>query len=254
MLVLRFTIVPPPTRAIADLTEFLQRQPRVAAGWARRGTNYAESGDIEGGLRDCNKAVQLEPRNAYALALRADVYRLASRYREALRDANRAIEIKPDLPRAYQVKGRVYEERKDYQSAITQFTKVMKLLPKWPNPLVARAYSYAAFGNYRAALEVFRKGLRLFPNSARVHDGFAWLLATCPQDHWRDGKRAVGEATRECTATGRKDSEFIDTLAAALAETREFDQAIKRQQQAIEITPAYDRKDYELRLASYREH
>lgn len=238
--------------AIADLTKFLELSPRSAAGWAARGINRAEMGHIEQALRDCDQALRLEPRNALALALRADVYRLGDRFSEALRDADRAIALQPRLPRAYQVKGRVYEETKNYRSAVSQFNKVIKLAPTWQNGYTARGYSYAAMGDYRAALQDFRRAQRLAPKSPVVLNDLAWFYATCPDARWRDGKLAIKEATNACTITGWRDPDCLDTLAAALAETGQFDQAIRREQEAIKLSAKQSRASYEHHLLSYQ--
>lgn len=240
-------------KAIADLNEFVRRNPKVAAGWARRGIIHADSGDTKRGLSDCNQALKLEPRNAFALALRADIYRLDEKWDAALRDADRAINLEPGMGRAYQVKGRVYFETKRYADAVAAYTKVMQLSPNWPNGVMARGDAYAAAGNYRAALADFRAGMRRYPNSPRVHDGLAWFLATCPEAKWRDGPQAVREATQACEFTNWKDGDYIDTLAVALAEAGDFEQAIRREEQAIQRGPKDNQKTFAKRLALFRQ-
>ncbi len=69
-----------------------------------------------------------------------------------------------------------------------------------------------------------------------------------------DGKRAVESATKACELSNGKDPNSIDTLAAACAEAGDFDQAVKRQSQAIDLlTDAKEKEDFVTRLKLYRE-
>ena len=52
----------------------------------------------------------------------------------------------------------------------------------------------------------------------------------------RDGKKAVESATQACEMTNWNDPDMLGTLAAAYAETGDFDDAIKWQQKAVDLT------------------
>src|SRR5262249_49421907 len=61
----------------------------------------------------------------------------------------------------------------------------------------------------------------------------AQLLATCPDDKVRDGKRAVQYATTACELTDWKVPSCLETLAAAYAEAGQFEEAIRYQTRAL---------------------
>ena len=63
------------------------------------------------------------------------------------------------------------------------------------------------------------------------HNGLAWVLATTRFDQLRDGATAVVEANR-ATALARTAS-TLDTLAAAYAESGDFDKAVATQRDAL---------------------
>ena len=86
------------------------------------------------------------------------------------------------------------------------------------------------------------------------HNSLAWLLATQKDAGLRNGKRAVSHAQSavqiEATAA------HLDTLAAAYAETGQFDLAIATQQRAIDgLVPdnASVRRELRRRLQHYRQ-
>jgi TPR repeat protein len=71
------------------------------------------------------------------------------------------------------------------------------------------------------------------------HNGLAWVLATSRFDELRDGATAVVEAHR-ATSIARSAS-TLDTLAAAYAETGDFDNAVATQREALAALGADER-------------
>jgi hypothetical protein len=62
-------------------------------------------------------------------------------------------------------------------------------------------------------------------------------------------------AEKAVAATQRKNGGFLDTLAAAYAETRQFDKAVATQQEAIGLLQSEpEKKDYASRLKLYQEN
>lgn len=80
----------------------------------------------------------------------------------------------------------------------------------------------------------------------------AWRLATCSESSLRDGARALELAQVAVAASARTNASFLDTLAAAYAETGQFQQAVATQQEAMQVleSPA-EKADYASRLKLY---
>jgi len=60
-------------------------------------------------------------------------------------------------------------------------------------------------------------------------------LATSPDDKLRDGKRALKLATKAAESSGYETPHILSTLAAAYAETGDFENAAKWSQKAVEL-------------------
>jgi tetratricopeptide (TPR) repeat protein len=97
----------------------------------------------------------------------------------------------------------------------------------------------------------------LEPQHAETMNRMAWTLATWPADESRDGKAAIALATRACELTEYKRPLMVDTLAAAYAETGDFQSAVKWSEKALQlVTDAVseqNREAYSRALANYKE-
>jgi len=78
-----------------------------------------------------------------------------------------------------------------------------------------------------------REALRFEPEVSALSgslmwaNNLAWILSTNPDPKIRSGLEAVDWARKACKASGYRDPYTLDTLAAALAESGDFSEAIK---------------------------
>jgi hypothetical protein len=81
----------------------------------------------------------------------------------------------------------------------------------------------------------------------------AWMLATDPHSEVRNGREAVRYGEKAASGSKWKDSTILDSLAAAYAESGQFDQAISAEQQAMLLLKDVSAsRDYGLRLELYQ--
>ena len=90
--------------------------------------------------------------------------------------------------------------------------------------------------------------------SAVARNARAWFAATCAEAKYRDGTKAVQDATRACELTSWNDIEFLSTLAAAYAERGDFSSTITWQEKAIAIASQQQKPKLSGRLELFRAH
>ena len=93
----------------------------------------------------------------------------------------------------------------------------------------------AAQGNTRQAIEHLSRAVELDPDYVEALNHLAWILATGSDSKFRDGASAVKLAERACELTGDKHPLLLDALAAAYAESGEFDMARQTAKRAISM-------------------
>ncbi len=88
------------------------------------------------------------------------------------------------------------------------------------------------------AIVQYQKALQINPDSVHVLNHLAWLLATSPDAHLRNGVRAVQYAGRACELTHYGVIQLVGTLAAAYAEAGRYDEAMATAQKACALAAA----------------
>jgi tetratricopeptide (TPR) repeat protein len=172
----------------------------------------------------------------------------------AFRDVNEVLRSDPKFFPAYLVRAEIYLTRGKAQLAVEDCSAGLKVEPQFVDLAILRAIANSALHKYAESLKELDHVIALrSPRSSIMSWAFnqrAWLRATCPDAAFRDGKKALADAKRACSLTSNQESSYVDTLAAACAETGDFDSAIKYEQQAIKAGDTAYRRSH---LASFQQ-
>src|SRR5262249_12649940 len=159
-----------------------------------------------------------------------------------------AIRREADHAAAYRARAWVHRRRHDYERAIADYTELLRLAPDDVTAYNQRGMCWYFKGDHERALADHEQALSHAPHDAASNNSVAWLLATCPEDHRRNGARALELATRACELTEWRQATFLDTLAAAHAECGRFAEAVTWAEKAVGLAPESDRPEYQGRL------
>jgi len=133
-------------------------------------------------------------------------------------------------------KGRVDE-------AITYYQKALQINPDCSEAHNNLGEALCQKGKVDEAIVHFQKALENQPDNAEAHNNLAWLLATSPDAHVRDGVQAVKYAGRACELTHYGVTTLVGTLAAAYAEAGRYDDAIVTAQKACALAEKSGEQD-----------
>jgi tetratricopeptide (TPR) repeat protein len=91
-------------------------------------------------------------------------------------------------------------------------------------------------GEHDKAIADFEHVLPHYEEDQSVLNNYAWVLATSPDDELRNGKRALELASKAAELTDYQTPHVLSTLAAAYAETGDFENAKKWSAKSIELS------------------
>jgi tetratricopeptide (TPR) repeat protein len=124
-------------------------------------------------------------------------------------------------------------------AAVATWKELLRLTPNDPQVHAALALQYLIQKSPADASFYYREALRLKPHlSLDDHsylwaNNLAWMLATHRDPRLRNGAEAVHWAKQACEVDGYQQPDLMNTLAAAYAESGEFDEALKLSEKVI---------------------
>jgi serine/threonine-protein kinase len=222
---------------------------------SRAGFAFA-TGRCEAAIWDCTEALRLRPDFVDGYLSRAQVRMALSELDEALDDLTEAVRWSPDHAGAHLQRGQLFLAMARDHDALRDFDAVIGLNPEYAVGYYLRSYCWRRSRDHARQRDDLEQAVRLAPNLSGACNSLSWLLATCPDPIYRDGRRAVALGRRALeNAPELARAECLDTLAAALAESGEFAEAIASEREAISLMEDIDRRlNYERRLSLYDNH
>ena len=237
-----------------DYKESISINKRISDSHIGMSNIHLSQNDLEKALEFAERAVDIQPKNAVSLNHRGWVLYKLGKVDEAIFDLNRAINYAPRLQLAYNNRAVCQVALGNLEEAIEDYDRCIELSGGngTPTTLSNRAVAYEGQREYKKAMDDFEKAIELGESVPEVLNGLAWFLAVCPDGDFRDGEKAVEYAKKAVKISGDEDWNIIDTLAAALAEKGDFDEAVKEQEKAVKLAPEKEKSDYQARLKLYQ--
>jgi Flp pilus assembly protein TadD len=199
------------------------------------GSVLMQQGKTDEALAQWRHVLELDPLDAgvhnnlgVALSMKGQSQEAIRHYREALR-------LNPEFADAHNNLGVALERGDRLDEAIAEYREALRLDAGHAEAHNNLGRALVHRGRRAEAVVHYRQASTMRPNWVEPVNNLAWLLATDPDAGVRSGEEAVRLAARTCELTHYQQPEALDTLAAAYAETREFDQAAKVAQQGIDL-------------------
>ncbi len=195
--------------AVAEMYEFAQRTlqdalaiwPQSPGTWTFLAQVMQQRGALARAVQACDEALKLDPNSAEPKKLRPDLEHALEQQRAKIAELRQQVHTQPESP--------------ELVLALSQLL-------------------YAA-GQTADALDTLRQALARLPENAPLANALAWILATAPDAQLRDGAAALRWARVACKDESAPNPSYLDTLAAALAETGAFDEAAQAAERAIKL-------------------
>jgi tetratricopeptide (TPR) repeat protein len=170
---------------------------------------------------------------------------------EAMPEYREAVRLDPNSPSAHANLGNALVDQGELEQAVAAYHEAVRLEPTNADLWLRIGQLYEQMGRGDDALQSLETGLEVDPANAGILNQLGWLCATAGDPTLRDPTKALAYAQRAVEASEGKDANMLDTLAEAYFANREFDEAIKAEERALEIDPGLEA--YEKQLQKFRD-
>lgn len=259
--------------AMADLDRALAMEANNPAALLLRAENRLRKDDVDGARADVDSAMALQPGNGRGVFLRSIIAAQQQRYADAINDMKILVRNQPENTIWALQLGNYYQLDDRPRKAIEVASEILKRESDQWQALRLRGDAYLsinehdkAIADYEAALQIpvaTEEELETNPSamSAQSRSGLAnnlaWVLATSPKDELRNGEKALKYGTEAAELTEFKEPHILSTLAAAYAESGDFNKAIEWAEKAVNLGKDQGHEQLEQlekELDSYREN
>jgi tetratricopeptide (TPR) repeat protein len=224
--------------AITQFQQALQISPDLAEAHNNFGNALLQKGRVDEAIAQYQKALQINPALEGAYNNLGNALLQKGKVDEAIAQYQKALHFKPDYAEAHNNLGYVLLQKGRVDEAIACYQKALQIKPTFAEAHNNLGVALLQKGNVSEAIVHFQQAVQIEPGDPAAQNNLAWLLATCPQASLRNGNKAVELARQINELTGGKDPGILHTLAAALAETGRFSEAVETAQRALRLAGA----------------
>jgi tetratricopeptide (TPR) repeat protein len=229
--------------AMVHFQTALQINPDYADAHNNFGIALLRMSNVDEAMVHFQKALEITPDYADAHNNLGSALLQKGSVDEAITHFQTALQIKPDSAEASYNLGNALLQKGKVDEAMVYYQKALQINPADSEACYHLGSALLQKGRVEEAIAHFQRALQIKPDSVDVLNNLAWLLATCPDAHVRDGVQAVQYAGRACELTHYGVTIFVGTLAAAYAEVGRYDDAVAAGEKACALATAAGEQD-----------
>ena len=224
-----------------------------AENWYENGVSLLNSGKYEKAIKAFSLAIETLPHDYESFNKRGVAYIGAGDINKAVSDFTKAIELNPLFADAFSNRCAALCDRGNYEQAIEDCSSALEINPRSAKAYNNRGIAWNNKGYFEKAIDDYIRAVEINPGYADALNNLAWIYATCPDKRFRSGQKAVSYAEKAVKLS--PDPYYMDTLAAALAESNRFEEAAEVQEKVIAaIGENENTGKYSERLDLYEAH
>lgn len=197
-------------------------------------TSLQSQGRLEEAMQHYVFALKIDPKHAPSHCNLGVLLKVQGRITEAIKHYQKAIAADPEFGDAYTNLGNALASLGRHEDAIRHFHTALSIQPESAGARYNLGFHLQQIGRCSEALQHYGEVIRLQPDNVASHNHMAWIMATHSDPSVRNGAEAVRLAEIACRLSESKHHIPLDTLAAAHAESGDFDKALATAQLSLQ--------------------
>ncbi len=260
-------------KARPDLDKAIELNKRDSQALVLRSQVLFDLGEIDAARRDIGDALLIDPNAVEGIFMRAAIAAREQNYGAAIADMEILVRAFPTRESYVRQLASYYQLDDRPRLAIRLMDELIKKNKNGWRNLRLRGDARLSVGEHAEAIADYEEALKAISRLAKskkdegkskeadlpktddtaadepedvdevappeehagILNNLAWVLATSPKDDVRDGKRALEYALESSKLTSYKEAHILSTLAAAYAESGDFEKAREWSSKAVEI-------------------
>jgi choline-sulfatase len=223
------------TQALGLLEPAVRRSPESFVVVEALGKAYGIAEMYDFAQLTFQQALALWPQSAATWRFLAQVMQQRGALPQALRACDEALKLDPNSPEAAKLRPELERAAKQQQAKIAKLRQQVQTQPGAVESVLTLSEQLSASGRPAEAIRVLQDALSKTPDNANLANALAWIRATTPEEKLRDSREALNWARVACQGDNASNPAHLDTLAAALAASGAFDEAIQTAEHAMKL-------------------
>jgi tetratricopeptide (TPR) repeat protein len=238
------------SQAADDFATAVEYSP---SNWRHR-HNYAIAlalrGNYPKAIQQLEQTIKLNPQYANARFNRGELHFEMGNFKAAEQDYTQAIELTSDS-QYFNSRAHCRFMLENYDSALADYQQAVKLSADNATYQTDLGDAYQYVGKWEEAAKAYRAAVASDNTYSRAYQNAAWLMATCPDERVRNQELALSAAKKALELAGGRTPEAVETMAAATAAVGKHTEAVKLQEEAVQL--AVKNKADEKQLTEFKQ-
>ncbi len=194
------------------------------------------------------EALRINPDFALVLFNLGNVYADLGSIDDAVYYYKKALQKQPNFAKAHNNLGNAMARQGNYEAAAFHYKEAIRINPGYAGAYYNLARIAANQGQIEDAILHYQKTVLLNPMMTEALFNLSWIYATHPNEQFRNAAEALRLAEKLCKMTQYNQPLALDALAAAHAETGQFDAAVATAKKALQLALKYGPEELVLDL------
>jgi protein O-mannosyl-transferase len=223
--------------ATTSFTRAIVLRPGYSEAHNNLGEAYSRAGRTKEAMEQFEKVIELKPDRSRTYFNVGNCLVALGRLDEAVARYQKCLDLSPDIVEAHNNLALVLLRQGKVPEALAQYREVTRLKPEDPASFRNLAEALRMTGAPHEAAEQYEATVRVDPNDTVALTRLSWLRATAQDAALRNGGQALQLAQHAEEISGGKNADALRSLAAAQAESGQFEKAAETARRALALVP-----------------